>query len=178
MDRDWARLGQAVQAARKKMGLTQAQLGEQLEVSRATVQLIEHGKEFVNVTRTHRALEPIFGWCRGSVEAVLNGGEPTPLSADAPDSATEAEQGEESQELLPLRIRQALGDGHLLDSTVIDLPAEGSDEPDAQIVIVVRSKPDATPERMRQSVAAWERVERQLRAIRAQGDAPSALDDE
>ncbi|GAA3032813.1 transcriptional regulator with XRE-family HTH domain [Streptomyces olivoverticillatus] len=177
MNGDWGRLGTAVQAARKAKGLTQPQLGELIGVSRATVQAIEQGREFAKITHTLRALETPLGWKAGSIENVLAGGDPTYKASDTePDNA--AMPITDDSQALPLRVRQALGEGHLLDATIIDLPAEGSDEPDAQIVIVVKSKPTASPERMRRNVAAWERVERKLRALGTADDDPSGPDAE
>ena len=79
MNRDpaaWARLGQALRAAREHRGLTQAELGEQADVSSRSVQDAEAGtvpkaRMPYTVGRIAAALE----WPPGSVEQVLDGGE-------------------------------------------------------------------------------------------------------
>lgn len=178
MERDWERLGSTVRAARKAKGLTQQELGALVQVSRAAIQQIEQGKQFTKVTPALRAVEHALGWQRGSVEGVLGGGDPTlapnPDGPTAPGARPAPAPDVLDDAQLPLRVRQALGEGHLLDATVIDLPAEGSDEAGAQIVIVVKGKPTTSPEQMRKHVAAWERLERGLRAASAEaGESPT-----
>ncbi|MFC5883330.1 helix-turn-helix domain-containing protein, partial [Streptomyces virginiae] len=119
MDRDWARLGKALQAARKASGVTQEQLADELGVGRSVVQLIERGKQFSKPSQTQRAFARRVGWADGSIEAVLAGGEPTVEPAATPppvpdDALTESR--------LPLRIVDELADdGALLDTTVVPL---------------------------------------------------------
>ncbi|MFC4512600.1 helix-turn-helix transcriptional regulator [Streptomyces ehimensis] len=161
MDGDWERLGRTVQAARKAKGLTQTQLVELIGVTRATLVKIEAGKQFSKITDTHRALEEALGWQAGSIELILGGGDPAPQGTPAGEPVAPASLAE----ALPLRVRQALGAGSLIDATVIDLPSEGSTESEAQIVIVVKGKPAASAESMRQAIEAWEKVERKLRAM-------------
>ena len=78
MNRDpaaWARLGNALRAAREHRGLTQAELGEQAGVSSRSVQDAEAGtvpkaRMPYTVGRIASALE----WPPGSIEDVLGGG--------------------------------------------------------------------------------------------------------
>lgn len=86
MDRDWARLGDAVRHARKSAGLKQDELADAVNVSRATIQAIERGDSFKKVTHTHRAIAAYFEWDPGSIETTLAGGEPKPAEP-SPDAA-------------------------------------------------------------------------------------------
>lgn len=141
MDRDWAKLGEAVRHARKSAELKQDELAAAVNVSRATIQAIERGDSFKKITHTHRAIAAHFGWDPGSIEATLAGGEPSPAEASA-DTAPPAFNGVASApEDLPLRIKAALADGPLVDAAVIALPTEDGDEdPDAQMVVIVRGR--------------------------------------
>ncbi|MFD6113664.1 helix-turn-helix domain-containing protein [Streptomyces yangpuensis] len=148
MDRDWARLGKALQAARKASGVTQEQLADELGVGRSVIQLIERGKEFSKPSQTQRAFARRVGWTDGSIEAVLAGGEP---SAREHDSATpSAAQEARAESRLPLRIVDELADdGALLDTTVVPLGD------DARMVVVVKGKPGASAAELRRDLEAW-----------------------
>lgn len=81
MNRDpqaWARLGQALAAARRSQNLTQEELAARAGVSLGSVQRAESGA--VPKTRMPITLHPIaraLGWSEGAVDAVLFGSEPT-----------------------------------------------------------------------------------------------------
>lgn len=165
MERDWARLGAALQAARKARGTNQIDLGERIGISRSAIQNIERGN-VKKITPSLRAYATEVGWARGSLEAVLDGGEPELVAPPEPDPPS----GDRAADL-PLRIVRELGEGDLLDSTVIPL----SDEGDGRMVIVVRGKPEASPEQIKQALLLWEQRERQLRGVRdGQEQPPSA----
>ncbi|MFD8949396.1 helix-turn-helix domain-containing protein [Streptomyces xanthophaeus] len=147
MDRDWVRLGKALQAARKASGVTQEGLADELGVGRSAVQLIERGKEFSKPSQTQRAFARRVGWAEGSIEAVLAGGEPTldplPASPAAPEEAR-------AESRLPLRIVDELADdGALLDTTVVPLGD------DARMVVVVKGRPGASAAELRRNLEAW-----------------------
>lgn len=144
-----------------------------MNVSRATIQAIERGDSFKKITHTHRAIAAHFGWDPGSIEATLAGGEPSPAEASA-DTAPPAFNGVASApEDLPLRIKAALADGPLVDAAVIALPTEDGDEdPDAQMVVIVRGRRGASDEQLRRAMLQWERTEASLR--RPEGGAKGA----
>ncbi|GHF74186.1 helix-turn-helix domain-containing protein [Streptomyces thermodiastaticus] len=79
MNRDpkaWARLGQALAAARRAQGLTQDELAARAGVSLGSVQRAESG--VVPKTRMPITLHPIaraLGWPTGAVDAILAGAE-------------------------------------------------------------------------------------------------------
>jgi transcriptional regulator with XRE-family HTH domain len=148
MDRDWVRLGKALQAARKASGVTQEKLADELGVGRSAVQLIERGKEFNKPSQTQRAFARRVGWVEGSIEAVLAGGEPTLAPSAVPPASAADDARVESR--LPLRIVDELADdGALLDTTVVPLGD------DARMVVVVKGKPGATAAELRRNLEAW-----------------------
>ena len=78
MNRDphaWARLGQAIAAARQAQRLTQSELADRADVSTGAVQRAEAGK--VPKARMPITLHPIanaLGWPSTAIDAVLDGG--------------------------------------------------------------------------------------------------------
>jgi transcriptional regulator with XRE-family HTH domain len=80
MNRDpqaWKRLGQALKRAREARGLSQGELAERADVSKASVHSAESGA--VPKLRMPYTLGPIataLGWPAAAVEAVLDGGAP------------------------------------------------------------------------------------------------------
>ncbi|MEU0102438.1 helix-turn-helix transcriptional regulator [Streptomyces sp. NPDC006267] len=87
MNRDphaWARLGQKLKATRLARGLKQSDIAEEASVSLASVQSAEAGT--MPKSRMPITLPPIaaaLGWRQGSVDAVLDGGEPDLEPADS-----------------------------------------------------------------------------------------------
>ena len=172
MERDWARLGAALKAAREARGLSQGELGERIGVKRGAMRNIERGN-FAKITHTVRSYAHEVGWDAGSIDAVLAGGDPTLAEAapEAPDEraalnissgpglSIEAAHAEE----LPLRIQAALSDGPLLDSLVMNLPGDDDENPDAQMVIVVKGRPGVGPEQVRRALEQWEQMEARIR---------------
>ena len=158
MSREWARLARAIEAARDVMGLTQVGLAERADISESTVQNLESGVTRKRTPSTLPKVEQALGWAPGSGLAILAGGEPTPINTP---SATEDIPG------LPMRIVQALGEGRLLDTKILDL----EDESGARMIVVVKGKQGATPEEIQRALDAWERTEAQLRGT---GEVPPA----
>lgn len=156
MKRDWGRLGRALADARKRTGRTQTGVAEAIGVSRTPIQAIERGTEFDKVTGTIREYARLVGWTTNSVEVVLAGGEPTLASDIAPitQSATPLLADD-----LPLRIVEEIGEGPLLDTTVLNL---GPGRTGARMIMVVRGAPDATPEEIRRDLLAWRKAQRHL----------------
>ncbi|CAG6392728.1 helix-turn-helix domain-containing protein [Streptomyces cocklensis] len=152
METPWARVGTALRAARKAQELTQAELAARADVSAGTIRAIERGQEFQKVTPTLRAVEAAIGWAEGSVQAILDGGEPTP--APAPETTQAAAVA--SLEGLPYRIAQALADGTALDTRLKTIGSGG------EIVIIVKGREGATDEEKRAILREWERQEGHL----------------
>ncbi|MEV4907881.1 XRE family transcriptional regulator [Streptomyces albidoflavus] len=169
MDHDWVRLGDAFKRARAEHEpkLTQEDVVQALDVSRATVQNIERGKPFSRVTANHRAYARLLGWTDDSLERVLAGGEPSRVvEATADLSVAGAEPGAPVPDGLPLRVAAELASGPLLDTMVIQLPGGG------QAVVVARGKEGATPEEIQADLEAWRRAQPQLQEIELRGEEP------
>lgn len=158
MDLQWDRLGAEVAKARKALKLTQPQLGELIGVSRTVIQNIEGGKPRSKIDATMRELEAALRWKRGSVEAILDGGEPV-ADAAQPVNVINLESSTLGGPELPMRIAQALAEGATLDTTIVPL------SPDAQMVVIVKGKPNADPARLRAALEDWERKEGYLRRL-------------
>lgn len=163
MNRDWARLGQAVADARRALNLTQKELADQLGVSRGAIQAIERGDQFTKITQTMRAVERALDWEKGSLESVLDGGEPKPIE----QRTVEPERAEAPAELapqLPLAIVHELSaeSGPVLDTTVLDLPGAS---PGSRMIVVIKGSPDASPEQIRKDLLAWSKEQRRLRGL-------------
>ncbi|WP_405582602.1 helix-turn-helix domain-containing protein [Streptomyces sp. NBC_01190] len=165
MDGDWSRLGKAVQAARNGMGLSQVGLGELAGVKRTAIQTIERGHTFLRVTSTLRDVEHALGWGRGSIELILAGGDPlAPGEPGELDSNGRLRSGAYGG--LPLRVTHALTEGTTLDTTIVPLT------PNAEMVVVVKGKPSATPEQLRLALLAWEEQGGYLARLARLADTP------
>lgn len=180
MERDWARLGRVFADAREAAGLTQVEAAKAIGVSRGPIQAIERGhisgRPFKKITGTMRSYARLVGWADGSIERVLDGGDPE-TSAPAPSSAeapAAAESGQPAIRLsdLPFEIQDELGDGALLATRVVDLSPLGSD---ARMIVVVRGAPDATNDQLRRDLLAWEKAQRRLEQIDDEDTEPPAV---
>lgn len=164
MARDWARLGRLLAGAREAIGLTQVDMAKRIGLSRSAVQNIERGR-VKKLTPAIRAYATTVGWTTDDAETVLEGGEPpnahtedatvTELPIDRNSDKTSASD-------LPLKVVAALGEGPLLDATVIDLPTGSSD---VRMTVVVRGDPNASPEQIREALETWRRAERHLQHL-------------
>ena len=162
MSRDWQRLADSIEAARAARGMTQVQLAEAAGVSESTIQNLESGKDRSRLPHSLPKIERVLGWKEGSGKAVLDGGTPEQvIDHNAAENVTAKEAGSGE---LPLRIVHALSAeaGPLLDATVLDLTPLGSD---ARMIVVVKGKPDASPEQIRKDLLAWERAQRRLQNL-------------
>ena len=158
---DWEELGRALKEARKAAGLKQTEIAKRLDISLSSVQAIERGNAFAKPTPTIRAFAAAVGWADGSVERVLEGGEPT-LARDEPKSSPEPGEatGPVPAGALPLRIVADLTDeGALLDTAVIRLPGGG------QAVVVVKGKAGGTPAEIQEALEAWRRTQPHLQGL-------------
>ena len=77
--RDVERLGRAVYARRRQIGLSQQELADSAGVSQTTVRNIEAGRVGARRGPSVPLIERALGWKPGSGEEILAGGEPTPL---------------------------------------------------------------------------------------------------
>lgn len=78
----WARLGAAVRAGRTSGRLTQVALAGEAGLEVAVVRAIERAEEAAARVEDLARLERPLSWRAGSVEAVLAGGDPVPLTPE------------------------------------------------------------------------------------------------
>lgn len=154
MDRDWSRLGAHLAQARKNAGLKQPELAARISVGRATIQNIEAGKAFKNITPAIRDYAEAVGWTYDSVARVLDGGDPAP-------APTEAEPARRASDL-PADVDLELRSGQTLGSTVVHL---GPKDSDARIVVVLKGDSDMTEEQVEEAVKEWRRRRRHLQGV-------------
>lgn len=165
MERDWERLGEALQAARRAADLSQEDMATELGVGRSTIQKIERGHEFEKPTLAIRAYARRVGWTEGSVDQVLAGGGPNHIhvaSAElgAARSSSEGVLSEGAVSRLPVRIVDAIeNEGALVDTAVIPLGNGGN------MVVVVKGTPGATPDEIKAALDAWLRAQPQLQEL-------------
>lgn len=163
MTRDWAKLARAIKAAREARGLTQIDLAERAGVSEGTIQNLESPEPRRRIPPSLSKVQPHIGWAPNSGLAILEGGEPilAPAGHEGPTGPADRSV-DKIRDDLPLRIVDELeSEGPLLDSTVIQLPGTG----DARMTIVVRGRPDASPEEIQAGLIAWRKTERKLHRL-------------
>ncbi|WP_018384627.1 helix-turn-helix domain-containing protein [Wenjunlia vitaminophila] len=163
MSTDWERLGRELVEARKALGLTQRQVADRIGVSRTPIQSIERGDPRAKPTGTMRSYARLVGWQDGSLEAVLAGREP--IREGAPEGRP-ARQAPEVDDL-PVLVAEELREGALLGATVLDLTELGSD---ARMIVIMKGRPDASPEEIRRDLLAWRRTQRHLGKLGAQSE--------
>ncbi|MFJ8437641.1 helix-turn-helix domain-containing protein [Kitasatospora griseola] len=165
MDRDWGRLSRRIAAEREALALPQQPFADQLGVSRSAVQKLESGHAYRKVTPLHRSVERAFGWEEGSVEAILDGGEPA--TCDAADSPIEVGVDALLDDLTA-RVREALLGGTVADATAIDM---GPDD-DGEVVIIWKrgKKKELTAAQQRDLRRRWGRLQHAARDILADGE--------
>lgn len=160
------RLGRAVEEARDSKGLTQMGLGQLADgAGRTVIQTIERGHKFKKVTKTLLNVEHALGWKRGSVESILAGGEPLP-SDEFGELDSNGQLGKEAYRGLPLRVAHAILEGVTLDTAIVPLTENTS------MVIVLKSKSNATHEEMKSAMQLWEEGEGSRSRLPALFDEP------
>jgi transcriptional regulator with XRE-family HTH domain len=82
---DWKRLGRYVRARREQLGLLQDEFSVQSGVSRFTLYKLETAQQTGYRRETFRDLEAGLGWATGSVDAILEGGEPSERVEESDD---------------------------------------------------------------------------------------------
>lgn len=152
------RLGAAIREARKAMRLRQADIGDAVGVGATTIANIEQARTRA-ITPTLRSVARVLGWAPDVIERVLAGGdapEPQRGAATVHGEAQVLEAQSFPPEGMPLRIARALAEGSTLDTTIVPLG------PGADMVVVVKGKPTASPEELRAALLAWEEREGHL----------------
>ncbi len=165
MDRDWGRLSRRIAAEREALALPQQPFAEQLGVSRSAVQKLESGHAYRKVTPLHRNVERVFGWEEGSIEAILDGGEPSVRSA----AGSLIEAGVDALlDDLTVRVREALLGGTVADATAIDMGPHD----DGEVVIIWKrgEKRELTAEQQRDLRRRWGKLQHAARDILADGE--------
>jgi|GEM_PF-2350304 len=153
----WAKLATAIRAAREARGLSQVALAELADISEGSVQNLESGSSRTRIPPTIAKVEPHLGWAEGSGRTILAGGNPTPATPPAEPHSAAPPRGN-----LPLRVVDELESSDpLLDSAVIQLPGANG----ARMTVVVRGKPDATPQEIQDALIAWRKTERNLHRL-------------
>lgn len=79
----WDKLGIAVRERRLDLGLTQKDIADRGGPSAPAVRLLENNRSQTLTPRLARKLEHALQWEPGSCDAILAGGEPTPLTPQA-----------------------------------------------------------------------------------------------
>lgn len=79
-----SRLARAIGARRKQLGLSQPQAAKLAGVARNTWASAEDGARTIR-SHNYRGIEKSLQWGTGSVEAILDGGDPTELEPSEPD---------------------------------------------------------------------------------------------
>ncbi|WP_159066330.1 hypothetical protein [Streptomyces hygroscopicus] len=127
---DLARLAAHTERRIADLGLQYAEVARTAGFSDQTLIAIRNGAK-VRPT-THRKLEKALLWAPGSVQAILNGGEPTPLNPESiPPEATEAQtRPDASTEAGPRQLQELELASRLLGATVreLGLSPEEADE--------------------------------------------------
>lgn len=157
MDAQWTRLGRAFAEGRATQNLTQEDVVTRFGISLSVVQGIERGGPFKSITASMRLYALGLGWAPGSIEAVLDGGSPTPL-APAPAPGLRG---------LPYRITEALADGQALDARLIPIG------PDGEAVIILKGREGADQDGLGATLRRWEAQEGHLDRLGEVADEPS-----
>lgn len=171
MEKDWARLGSELRAARVASGRTQGELGASIGVVRNSIATVEQGGAR-RITSTIRSYAREVGWLDGSVESVLVGGSPVLPAAPAPSATGSPPGPPEPTELelaiarqlvarLSPRVLQELADGHVIDTDVLDLREDGSVA--VMALVIERGEEPPAPAQVRDDLQEWSRVQRDMR---------------
>lgn len=142
MNRNWARLGELLKAARSERGWEQQDVAGRIGVKRGALYNIERG-EVSKITPTLIAYARLMGWTDDSIEHVLDGGEPV-IREGKPDHVQRSESAREPSDL-SIRVQQALKEGPLIDSRVTEVATPSGR---VKATIVVRGEEGTPPEEL------------------------------
>ncbi|MEY9937355.1 helix-turn-helix domain-containing protein [Streptacidiphilus sp. MAP5-3] len=161
MDHAWPALATAIAARREAIPLTQDELAEAMNVGRSTVQKLENPRTtYTKIQPIHREVAYQLGWTRGSIEQVLEGGEPTLRADEAPSPS--ATQSASMPSGTPQRIRRALTGGEVIDTELIPI----DDDSDSGLVMMIKQGDRELPEdKMDLIMHRWVRLTRIARDL-------------
>lgn len=144
MARDWARLGERLKAGRIERGMEQQEVASAIGVKRGAIRNIEIG-QVVKITTTIRMYAKLIGWADGSIDDVLDGGEPTVDTRPKEADSTAAVTAGAAESDLSLHVQQSLRRGPLLESRVEEVKT-----PAGRVVatIVIRGEDGLTQEEL------------------------------
>lgn len=164
MDRDWSRLGAKLAQARKTMGLKQPELAERIGAGRATIQNIEAGKAYQDITPAIRNYAEAVGWTYDSVARVLDGGDPE-MAERRPGQAG----GHPAESDLPPDVAMEIRNGRTLGSTVVHL---GPKDSDARMIVLLKGDVDMTAEEVDEALREWRKRRRHLQGVTSDPESP------
>lgn len=148
---DWDRLATAMKGRRRQLGMTQAELAEEAGVSESTIQHLESGETRTRLPRSLRSIERALHWEPGSGEALLRGEAASSLPVQtAPAPPADMAVG------MPVRVRNELSKGRVVDTAVADVPRPGG----GRFILVWKADDgdDIDPA----DLAEWTRLQREL----------------
>jgi DNA-binding XRE family transcriptional regulator len=154
MNEDWGRLATEIKAARATLAMTQKDLARAAGVGPASIQRLESGAGYDDIPPSAYKIATVFGWTAESLRAILAGR--TSVPAERREPAPAPQRG------LPARVEQALTDGDLVDTEVLELPGG--------LTVVVVARQDETRSAEEQADLAdalreWTRARRKLKDI-------------
>ncbi|HEY1820382.1 MAG TPA: helix-turn-helix transcriptional regulator [Trebonia sp.] len=171
MTYNWSRLAHRIRKRRTELGLTQADVADQADVTVMTVRNLETGREFKRLPHALPAVERALGWEPGSAQAVLDDGEPTPrrqtgqVDVQDVDNAP-ADPRSASSNGLNLRVQTTLERGETVDQQILEWPVGGES---FSVVLVAKvgeyvseEERAAMGDKMIQWAKAVKRIERAL----------------
>jgi len=180
---DWKRLGVALAAARASMGMTQVELAGRIDAGLSTVSNIEGGQPYKSVTRTIREYARTVGWQHGSVEHVLDGGDPLLTERSAPPAQEASARPDAAAQTgvisprsgLPLVIREIMENGEIWDTSITHVTEGGAD---MRVISITVIPPNEAPEVKQANREAWDSIQPRLRAIVDTNSKQSSKDDQ
>lgn len=175
---DWPALAAEIKAAREKKGMErQLDLAIAAGVSESTIGKLEAGGgKYTEVPYTLEAVCRALGWTGSSGVDILHGGKPTLAPEDesptspSPHSDREAPAEDPSSgpgylaRDMPLRMRQELRQGRVVDSEIVDIDRPGSD---SKFLLVWKTRADKE-EVTAEELEEWTRIQRTLRGLPTQ----------
>jgi len=166
VDLDYARLAATLVAARKSRGWRQVDLAAAADLGEMTIQRAEDPEAASHPSRrTLLAIDKALGWKDGSCMAILQGGEPTPVSGSENTSATHEAAATGDVSGLPESVRWALSEGETLAGDVIELSRPGGK---LRLIVVVQRgmyKTEEERERLRDEMETWLRLQPDIREV-------------
>ncbi|MFE7509715.1 helix-turn-helix transcriptional regulator [Streptomyces sp. NPDC057540] len=155
MHEDWGLLATEIKSARKARGMTQKELAAAADIGFSTLQRLEAGQPFTTWPPSLDRVARVFGWTPESPRLILDGGSPVLASARSVDNVSRSRD-------LPARVEQALAEGDLVDTEVLELPGG------LNVVIVGRAVgPRSAEERaeLADALQEWARAQRKLKGL-------------